>query len=152
MGILDFLFRRQRPVPASSAPVADPFTARREWRDLQWQQLVQSIKHPFELVPGVQAQAAFEAAQALGRTQNFSPLIIQPGFDEPIRSDPVSLKNSKVRTAEEYFDWRARKLAVGTDDRALFDQVNEVEPMGASAGLYAGLSMTDPRFPPSRQS
>jgi hypothetical protein len=137
MGILDFLFRRQRPLPTSSAPLVDPFAARRERRDLQWQQLLQNIKHPFELVPGTQARAAFETAHALGRTQNFSPLIIQPGFDESVRSQPMSLKDSKVRTAEEYFERRARELAADTDDLALFDQVSEVEPKGVAGGLYA---------------
>jgi Domain of unknown function (DUF4253) len=138
MGILDFLFRRSAPVQMTLPAAVDRFADLREQRDLRWRRWLQNLEHPFELVPGARAQAAFEAARTLGRTQNFSPLIVQPGFDTPIRAEPISLKDSKVRIAEEYFEWRARELAADTDDLTLFDQVSEVEQTAAE-----GLSMID---------
>ena len=140
MGILDFLFRRSRPVQTTAPTVVDHFAARRERRDLRWRQLLENVEQPYELVPGAQAETKFEAARVLGQTQKFCPLIIQPGFDAPIRSDPISLKNSNVRTPEEYFGWRAHGLVADTDwnGLALFEEVKEVEPTAAQ-GLY----MTD---------
>jgi hypothetical protein len=146
MGILDFLFQRRRSAVTqrssvtrpTAPPAVDWRTARRERRDLEWQRALQSIEHPFELVPGAQAEAAYEAARALGRTQNFSALILQPGFGGPVSTHPSSLQDSEVGAADEYFERRAQTLAEDTDELALFDHVNEVEPQAAQ-----GLSMVD---------
>ena len=146
MGILDFLFRRPRSAviqpSAATQPAAsvapDRHLARRERRELEWRRVLQSIEYPFEIVPGAQAEAAFEAARTLGQQQNFSPLILQPGFDGPVRSHPTNLPDSEVGSADEYFARRARELAEETEDLALFDHVNEAEPQAAQ-----GLSMID---------
>jgi hypothetical protein len=111
--------------------------------------LLDSLHHPFELVPGSEAQAALEAAQALGRTKGFCPLLIQPGFDGKILTESISLKDSKVRLPAEYFDWQASGLARDTDGLALFDDVEEVEWNARPVQLYLvdGLSETRPLSP-----
>jgi hypothetical protein len=136
MGILNFLFRCPRPAPLAVPPAVDPFEDRRAQRDLQWRQLLQNVEHPCELVPGTQAQPAFEAAQALGRKEGFSPLIVQPGFNGRILTEPRSLKDNRVRMASEYFAWRADELAPDTDGLSLFDHVSEVAPIDDSDQIY----------------
>jgi hypothetical protein len=149
MGILDFLFRRPRSAVIATTPVADPVVARRAQRDLRWRQLLQDLAHPYELVSGTQAQAAFEAAQVLGRVEGFSPLIIQPGFDGWISAEPMSLKDSKVRMPSEFFAWRTRELAQDTHGLALFDDVEEVTSEDPSDQLHVVdfLSGTRPLSP-----
>ena len=136
MGIFNFLSRRSKPAAAASAPVPDPAIANRARRAAEWTRLLDSLQHPFELVPGSEAQAALEAAQALGRIKSFCPLLIQPGFDGNILTESIRLEDSKVRLPAEYFDRRARELAQDADGLALFDDVEEVEPKERPAQLY----------------
>jgi hypothetical protein len=152
MGFLDFLFRRSRPArevrpqrlsgtgettsPLLNLEVAqtDLFAKRRARRDQFWPQWLQSLGHPYELVPGAEAEAAYNAARVSGQISGFCPLIVEPGLDTPVRSEPINLKNSKVRTASEYFEIAANVRIEDTDDLALFDTVDELTP-GPPAGL-----------------
>jgi Domain of unknown function (DUF4253) len=122
-------------MPGSPAPVSDRFATRRERRDQRWPLWLKSLAHPFELVPGAEAGDAFEAARTRGQAEGFCPLIVQTGFDLPVRAKPISLKDSKVRTADEYFEWNARTFAENTDNLALFEAVEEVAPT-LPQGLY----------------
>lgn len=163
MGLFDFLFRRSAPVrlqPTAtsagaetpplvrSAAETDLFAEHRAQRDRSWVRWFQSLKHPYDLVPGAEAEAAYEAARARGQANGFCPLIVQPGFSTPVRANPIGLKDSKVRPADEYFAIAAHALADDTDDFALFDTVEETTP-----GLSMGLDMRDllssqPPIPP----
>ncbi|MBR0951148.1 DUF4253 domain-containing protein [Bradyrhizobium canariense] len=149
MGLFDFLFRRPSPVQAQisgvttgTQPIMDHAPAEtdrlaedRARRDQSWGRWLQSLKHRYDLVPGAEAEAAYEAARARGQVEGFCALIVQPGFDAPVRAKPIDLKDSKVRAADEYFATAAQARAEETDDLALFDGVEEVAP-GFATGLY----------------
>jgi len=114
------------------------FATRRERRDRSWQRWLQSLEQPFDLVPGAEAGAAFEAAWTKSRGQGFTPLIIQPGFDAPVRAGPAPFDRDFDGAADEYFASRTRALAEAAEEFALFDDIPEVAP-----GPAQSLSMTD---------
>jgi hypothetical protein len=70
---------------------------------------------PYELVPGAQAEAAYEIAREQGRAEGFVPLIITPDSVLPDLSGEKLMAEaqrilSAVRPAEEFFAERRAKI------------------------------------------
>jgi hypothetical protein len=77
---------------------------------------------PYELIPGAQAEAAYEMAREQGRAEGFVPVIITPDSFQPDLSREKLMAEaqrilSAVRPAEEFFaERRAKSERLPEDD------------------------------------
>jgi hypothetical protein len=120
-------------------------------RQQLWQQQLNSLPFPYDLVPGAEAETAYEAARVKGQIDGFTPLIITPASLQ-LPNLPLDRLKPKVRQAiasappaQEFFSERIARWSRYDEDGTRQRWLTEA-PTFATVSIEPAHDLVDSMF------